>query len=143
MSDGPQLMFKDRGFGRAEETAEEMSPFLVTGQVTSDEDLGELLDAMTELESEKMDDWSMLAAILEEQEPEEESIVPCAEEQEELKEEKREAVQEQQEPKKETKEKTFQESSVQEETPKKECREDRTDAEKHVIIVSETMYKHY
>lgn len=143
MSDGPQLMFKDRGFGRAEETAEEMSPFLVTGQVTSDEDLRELLDAMTELESEKMDDWSMLAAILEEQEPEEESIVPCAEEQEELKEEKREAVQEQQEPEKETKEKTFQESSVQEETPKKECREDRTDAEKHVIIVSETMYKHY
>ena len=152
MSDGPQLMFKDRGFGRPEETEEEMSPFLVKGQVTSDEDLGELLDAMTELESEKMDDWSMLAAILEEQEPEPESVVPCAEEQmkehEELKEGQREAVQEQKEPEKETQEKLFrekasQEGSIQKETPKKERREDRTEAAKHVIAVSEALYKHY
>lgn len=65
MSDGPQLMFKDRGFGVPEETAEEMAPFLLNGQVKTDEDLGSLLDAMTELESEKTDDWSLLAAVME------------------------------------------------------------------------------
>lgn len=149
MSDGPQLMFKDRGFGRPEETAEEMSPFLVRGQVTSDEELGELLDAMTELESEKMDDWSVLAAILEKQEAEQESTVPCAEEeQEELTEEKREAAGEQQEPEKATQKKQIQKKKCQErfiqrEIPQKEPREERTEAEKHVIMVSEKLYKRY
>lgn len=166
MSDGPQLMFKDRGFGRPEETAEEMSPFLVTGQVTSDEDLGELLDAMTELESEKIDDWSVLAAVLEEQVCEQASTAPREEaveekgnvqektkEHEDLKEEQRETVQQKQgaeqdrqektPQQKVSQEKTSRENSVQGALPQKECREDSTEAAKQVIMVSETLHKHY
>lgn len=64
MSDGPELMFGDRGFGNPIETAEEIAPFLVNGEVENDGEFEELLDEMTELESEKSDDWSLLAAVL-------------------------------------------------------------------------------
>ncbi|XCP85336.1 protein phosphatase 2C domain-containing protein [Roseburia hominis] len=64
MSDGPQLMFKDRGFGNPEETVKELLPFLVNGLVEDDVDFGRLLDQMTELEVEKLDDWSILAVLL-------------------------------------------------------------------------------
>lgn len=88
MSDGPQLMFKDRGFGIPEETAEEMASFISSGQVRTDEDLGSLLDAMTELEAEKMDDWSLLAVALEMEEKEEELEKDSEQKEEELEEEK-------------------------------------------------------
>ncbi len=88
MSDGPQLMFKDRGFGIPEETAEEMASFISSGQVRSDEDLGSLLDAMTELEAEKMDDWSLLAVALEMEEKEEELEKDSEQKEEEPEEEK-------------------------------------------------------
>ena len=73
MSDGPHLMFKDRGYGQPEETVEEMSPFLLNGQVRTEEMLEILLDEMTELDSEKTDDWSLLVAVIQEIEEMEET----------------------------------------------------------------------
>jgi hypothetical protein len=64
MSDGPQMMFKDRGFGNPAETAMEMAPFIIEHQIRNDEELESLLNQMTELEIEKMDDWSFFAVDL-------------------------------------------------------------------------------
>lgn len=79
MSDGPQLMFKDRGFGDPKETVKELAPFVADGLIEDDADFGRLLDQMTELEVEKMDDWSILAVRLG---PKQQAEV-CAQEEEE------------------------------------------------------------
>lgn len=62
MSDGPYTMFQDRGEGEPTKTVEEIAPFLLEKQIASDEEFEALLNQMTELELEKMDDWSLIAA---------------------------------------------------------------------------------
>lgn len=62
MSDGPYAMFQDRGGGEPTKTVEEMAPFLLEKQIASDEEFEAFLNQMTELELEKMDDWSLIVA---------------------------------------------------------------------------------
>lgn len=59
MSDGPYTMFKNRGFGDPKVTIKEFSKYILGGEVNSNERLKILLDAMTEIESDKGDDWSI------------------------------------------------------------------------------------
>lgn len=60
MSDGPEMMFYNRGIKRTDRTAAEILGYVRDGIIKSNEDLADILDQMAEIPAERMDDWSMI-----------------------------------------------------------------------------------
>ena len=60
LSDGPYLMFRNRGGGMARETAKELLDYAREGRLTKQEELRDALNQMAEYPGERLDDWSVL-----------------------------------------------------------------------------------
>ena len=60
LSDGPYAMFRNRGGGMARETAKELLNYAREGRLTRRSELRDALSQMAEFPGERLDDWSVL-----------------------------------------------------------------------------------
>ena len=62
MSDGPYLMFYNRGMRQPDRTAAEILGYVRDGIINSNEDLADIMNQMAEVPGERMDDWSVIVS---------------------------------------------------------------------------------